>query len=583
MVFRLLGPPSNSTRWRRYGTAALAGLLLAMAYPKWNLSVLAWVAPAILLATGMGRPGGKAFRCGYVGGFVFHLTGLYWLCKIPVPVAPIVGWVALSAYLALYQGVWVWLSLRLYDRVFAPSTSGTFWERFLSNRWPRQLGWYLTCAALWVAGEMVQARLFSGFPWNLLGVSQYSLVPLIQISSITGVYGISFLVVWLSVAMLSAAAMVVMRPSRSRDWMIEIMPPLFAIALVTAYGMRQVFYAPTEERAGLRATLIQPSVPQTVIWDADQSEARFQDLLALTRRALTNETDLLIWPEGATPGLFRYETNISSVILGLVREYGVHLVFNSEDIRWDDPPTDGSDPTYRNFNASFLLDPNGRLLSLYYKRKLVVFGEYVPLARLLPFLRDFTSVHGDFSPGLKAADYYLPTYDMHATVLICFEDTFANLTRDTLRELSARDAGGRAPPGRKVDFLINLTNDGWFGDSAAQWQHAANAVFRAVENHIPMVRCANNGLTCVVDEWGRMHHTYLPGTRDIYGTGFKNVIIPFRHGGPERTTFYQRWGDLFGWGCVAWGLLLGIWAVIGPRRRHGWPPTPNRWADALGP
>ena len=534
--------------------AAFAGLLLALAFPKWNLSVLGWVAPGILLATGMGRRGGTAFRCGFVGGLVFHLVSLSWLCHIPVPFAPYLGWTALSAFLALYQGFWVWFCMKMYDTVFAPNVSGTFWEKFLSNQWPRQLAWYLSCAALWVACEMVQARFLSGFPWGFLGVSQHGMVPIIQVSAVTGVYGISFLMIWLSVAMMSAASMVILRPSRSRDWMIEIMPPLFAIVLVTAHGMRQIFYAPSD-RPGIKATLIQPSIPQTTIWDAKKSDERFQDLLRLTRQALTHDTDLLIWPEGATPGLFRYETNISSHIIKLAREYKVHLVFGAEDIRWDEPPPDGGDPTYRYFNASFLINPEGKLINAYYKRKLVIFGEYVPLARYLPFLRDFTSVHGDFSPGLVPANFHMPELDVHAAILICFEDVFATVTRGSIT--------------KDTDFMINLTNNGWFGDSAAQWQHAANAVFRAVENRVPLVRCTNNGLTCLVDEWGRVTHAYFPGTKDIYGVGVKHMVIPSRIGGSEASTFYQRHGDVFGWACVILTVLLLGWCLVGhPYRRY---------------
>jgi apolipoprotein N-acyltransferase len=127
------------------------------------------------------------------------------------------------------------------------------------------------------------------------------------------------------------------------------------------------------------------------------------------------------------------------------------------------------------------------------------------------------------------------------SVLICFEDTFPHFVREYVED--------------DTDFLLNLTNNGWFGESAAQWQHAANAVFRAVENGLPLVRCANNGLTCVVDGQGRMQEVFFPGTRDIYGPGFKVAQVPLRTGAARRTTMYRRYGDWFGWSCVALGAL----------------------------
>jgi apolipoprotein N-acyltransferase len=139
-------------------------------------------------------------------------------------------------------------------------------------------------------------------------------------------------------------------------------------------------------------------------------------------------------------------------------------------------------------------------------------------------------------------------------VLICFEDIFPHHTREYVDE--------------DTDFLLNLTNNGWFGEGAAQWQHAANAVFRAVENGVPLVRCTNNGLTCWVDERGRMYDIYFPGTGDIYGVGFKLVKVPLLGGRKREATFYRRHGDLFGWSCVAWAILAAGWTW---RRRSEMP------------
>jgi len=197
------------------------------------------------------------------------------------------------------------------------------------------------------------------------------------------------------------------------------------------------------------------------------------------------------------------------------------------------------DPDY--FNSSFLISPEGGVMAGYRKRKLVMFGEYVPLSRWLPFLKDFTGVHGDFTPGKGPVPFELADLRVETSVLICFEDIFPHVVRAYVES--------------DTDFLLNLTNNGWFGESAAQWQHAAGAVFRAVENGLPLVRCSNNGLTCWVDARGRMHNVFFESSKDVYQAGTKIVHVPLLAGKQRSPTFYTRHGDLFGWGCVGLGAV----------------------------
>ncbi len=181
----------------RYLAAIGAGLLLASAFTKPAIAGSAWVAPALMLGCAFGKNGGDSFRIGCVAGLSFWLASLYWLLHMPVAGYPILGWAALSAYLAVYPGVWVWL---LAGKI----GEGDWARRNLSS---------LIGAAIWVALEMIRARLFGGFPWNFLGASQYQMVPLIQIASVTGVYGVSFLVVWVSLSLYSAVRMIFYRPA----------------------------------------------------------------------------------------------------------------------------------------------------------------------------------------------------------------------------------------------------------------------------------------------------------------------------------------------------------------------------------
>ena len=262
----------------------LAGLLLAAAFPKFGIAGFAWVAPALLLFAAHGKNSGDAFRAGYVGGISFWLASLYWLLLIPVAGYPILGWIALSAFVAIYFGIWTWLLA----------------GKIGSGNWAQRNLWSLAGAAAWVALEMIRARFLGGFPWNLLGTSQYQLTPLIQIASVTGVYGISFLVVWASLSLFSAGRMIFAKPNSRFAWQPEIFLPLFVVAGLFAFGEMKLL-GKIPAASTLRVTMIQPSVPQNLIWDENENSNRFQQLLALTENALTNETDLLIWPEAAVP------------------------------------------------------------------------------------------------------------------------------------------------------------------------------------------------------------------------------------------------------------------------------------------
>ena len=478
---------SSSFFRSRYPLAVVAGLLLASSFPGVGVAGLAWIAPGLMIASAMGKRGAERFRIGYVAGLTHYLAMLHWLLFIPyrwhgIPFGPAAGWLALSGFLALFPGFWVWL-MSPAEGSFNPPTPapghGSDARNPLTKSWAQRSLWALAGAAVWVALEMILARIFGGFPWDLLGVSQYQLVPLIQIASVTGVYGVSFLVVWMSLSMLLAGFSVIQRPNARSAWLSELFVPMLAVALCFNLGFREARREPPSDRT-LRLTLIQPSIPQTVIWDPNSGAARFRDLIRLSEQVLTNQTDLLIWPEAAIPQLLRWDKDTSDAISGLASRHRVWMIVGSDDAEPRHNPRNPNDADY--FNSCFLIGPDGKLVERYVKRNLVIFGEYVPLARWLPFLEWVTPVQGGFTPGTNSVPFRLGNLEVETRVLICYEDVFPQLARN--------DASDR------TDFLVNLTNDGWFGEGAAQWQHAVTAVFRSVETHLPLVRCSNNGLTC---------------------------------------------------------------------------------------
>jgi apolipoprotein N-acyltransferase len=428
----------------------------------------------------------------------------------------------------------------------------------LARSWAQRTLWAISGAALWVALEMLVARLFTGFPWNLLASSQYRMVPLIQLASVTGVYGISFLLVWTSLSLLSAGLMIVLRPTLRSIWIGEIILPLVTVALVFNFGFRQLA-GDTPSNRTLKVTLVQPSIPQTLIWDTSRDLERFREFIRLSEQALTNHPDLLVWPESAVPSYACWDTNIYPAITNLVRQHHVWLILGSDDLVL--PVHAAADGKYEYYNASFLVTPGGEFLSRYVKRNLVVFGEYVPLVRWLPFVKWFTPIEGGFTPGTGTVPFVLANLDVKTATLICFEDMFPFLAREDAED--------------DTDFLVNLTNNGWFGESAAQWQHAAGAVFRTVENGLPLVRCSNNGLTGWVDAHGRLRQVFRDDRGTIYGPGFMTAEIPLLARGEKRSpTYYHRHGDLFGWMCVG---VAGIMVV----RRCAAGRHPNRAARPI--
>jgi apolipoprotein N-acyltransferase len=528
----------------RYLLACLAGALLTASFPTAGIAGLAWVAPGLMVAAAFGKTRSQAFRIGYVAGLAHYLTLLYWLLLIPyrwhgIPLGPAAGWLALSTFLALFPATWVWFVAPahgrsgLADASEQPERSAGLQPGPLPSSWLRRTVWALSGAAIWVALEMLVTRIFGGFPWALLGVSQYSMVPLIQLASLAGVYGISFIVAWLSLSVVSAALSLIRRPTARSAWLAEVFLPLLAVAVLFNLGLRQLRQEPTSSRT-LKITLIQPSVPQTVIWDPDQGAVRFRDVLQLTEQALTNQTDLLIWPESAIPTPLRFDPEVGGALTNLALQHGVWMIVGADDA----DPAPGATNLHgaKWFNSSFLISPRGELVQSYRKRNLVMFGEYIPLQHALPFLGWFTPVDTGFTPGEGAVPFELKELGCQTAVMICFEDIFPQI--------------GRSDVGQGTDFLVNITNDGWFGQGAAQWQQAASAVFRTVENRVPLVRCTNNGLTCWVDAFGRMQDVLRDSHGSVYGAGFLTIDLPVP-AEESRMTFYNRHGDWFGWGCVA--------------------------------
>jgi len=510
----------------RWLLAAMVGLALALAFPEPRWLALAWLVPGAWLAVVAGEQRWRLFGLAFVAAVVFRLVSLRFLLNMPHTAGAISGWLALSFYSALYPVAWAWLC------------GGWLRDGLTKLQWPwfRRLGFGLYAAAAWVGLEMLQARVLGGYPWNFLGVSQFENLPLIQIASVAGVYGVSFFVVWVSVSLLFAVLQIRRSPANPWSWTADVALPLLALGLVFGWGFFRVAKVPPQANK-LAVALVQPSIPQQLIWQSGTGDERLAKVLELSRLALASKPDLLIWPEACVP----ISPERWPEVFDMVNSSSVTLLFGADDI-------ERGAGEVRYFNSAVFLTPDGLQLPSYRKRRLVMFGEYIPFEKALPFMKYLSPIGGSFSAGTEPVQFTLPEGEHTIAPLICFEDSFPH--------------GGREHVSPETDLLVNLTNDGWFGTGPEQWQHAANAVFRAVENGVPLVRCANNGLTCWIGPLGQVQQFYGQESGDIYGAGF--VSFEVRLGQPLGRTVYNRYGDVFGWACF--GLVL---LVTGVRAKRG--------------
>ena len=487
--------------------------------------VLAWVVLLPLHRVLIDTTERQAFRRGWLAGFFAFVGTMYWVViamhlygKVPLPVS-FALMVLLAAYLGLYFGAYAW---------------GFVW---LERRWPA-MAWVLA-PCWWVSLEFVRTYALSGLPWGLLGYSQFQWLPLIQIANITGVYGVSFLIVLVNVSVFFLLRwMVAVRGEAGkreggvatgpdglpRPW-VPLVVAAAAVLVVWLYGMSQLTFPPSPT---LTVGIVQANIDQALKWDEAyrlETLARYDRLT----KTVSPDADVILWPEAATPFLFAREVGYQSLVAETVRDAQVPLVFGS--------PALGRHADGRTalLNSAYVLSPDGHVTGRYDKQHLVPFGEYIPLKSVLFFLDKLVEGIGDFQPGPGPTLLSIPheAGQVPFGVAICYEVIFPDL----VRRLAATGAS----------FLVTLTNDAWFGSTVAPSQHFAMVVFRAVEHRLAFARAANTGISGVIDPTGRiLAATPLFAERTLTRT------IPL--GAP--TTFYTRFGDVFAWTCVILSLFL---------------------------
>jgi apolipoprotein N-acyltransferase len=456
----------------------------------------------------------RAFFLGLIAGVVYFTGTIYWVTgvmavygNLEFGVAVLVN-AALIAYMALYPALFAIVVRRLVARLG-----------------PRAL---LASPLVWVTTELGRTYLFTGFPWVLLGYSQVTVLPVAQLASVFGVYGLSALVAGVG----AAAALVVIGTEPKR--FVPLAIALGGVLLVSGWGgVRLNASSLTAGGETMRVGILQGNVDQAEKWDPARANAIFSDYLQKTEAAIAGGAQLVVWPEASTPFAFEDDVQATEQVRTIVRRSGVPLLLGSNQIAQGSPT--------RYYNAAFLTRADGGTAGVYRKMHLVPFGEYVPLKSLFFFAAPLVEEVGDFSPGETGV--LLPLDGHPVSTAICYEIVYPALVRAFAR-------GGS-------ELLITITNDAWFGRTSAPFQHFEQSSMRAIENGRYLVRAANTGISGVVDPYGRV----LAATR-IFEPAV--MVEPVRL--IQAQTIYTRIGDVFAYASVIATLAL-LALARAPRHR----------------
>lgn len=506
-----------SRRWRILFSFA-SGVLLALAFPNFNLPSLAWVAVAVLIFASLEGPLGEAALRGLLFGVAFYLFSTPWIYTVMHQYGPLPPWEA-AGVMALMI-----LAASPYFVAF------TFFVTLIARHNTKLA--ILASPFLWVALELARSRMPDiAFPWNLLGYAAAGNLALVQLTSVTGIFGLSFVVAAYNAVVVWLIGCLIDWLPRPRGQTISHLPGVVLAgftALLLAVALIGPRFVP-RALASQVAHLVQTDLPQSMEYPANWDALHAGDMSELDRVSIAagqKDHGLVVWPEVPAP-LSLSQPDFARRAQEIARNAESDFLFGV--IGWG-PGADGRLAAY---NSAALLDPQGRKEFQYDKIHLVPFSEYVPWRDFFWFAKNLTGLAGDFRSGTRYAVGNLP--GGRFGVFICYEAVFPNEIRRFVLD--------------GANLLINISNDGWFGRSSAPAQHLQMARVRAVEHRRWLLRDTNNGYTASVDPYGRIVASLPVDVR-----GELDAPYAFR----SDITFYTRWGDWLPEICaiVSLGLLL---------------------------
>lgn len=477
--------------------ALSCGIITVLSFPKFNLSFFCWISLIPLLFIILEKSPKQSFLLGLLAGFSFYATLIYWIPSVP----------------SHYGGISVGLSFIIYI-IFALFLA-LFWAFFsflssiINKFYPKLV--FLVIPFLWVSFEYILTHFLTGFPWGLLGYTQTKNIFFIQLASITGVYGLSFILVFFQ------SMFVFSMKFRKKSPFLLALTLILIIHIIGYINLKNI----EPSRKSFSASVIQGNVSSDIYWDKisyDKIFSIFKQHLDLSRQGYTQGAQLIIWPEFSVPLCFSCPYGIyqefQKSLLGFVKNTGCTLVLGTNEIK-------ETQTNVSYYNTALCLSPN-LSMTHYYKMHLVPFGEYTPYKKIFSFIEKMTHAIGDVTPG---NEYTLHEFNgMKFGSPICYEIIFPDLVRKFTK--------------KGANFLVTITNDGWYGKTSAPYQHFSIAVMRAVENRRFLLRAATTGISGIIDPYGRILSKSSLETKDI----LIDVITPL-----NGLTFYSRYGDVLPW------------------------------------
>ena len=508
-------------KYRSQLLSTLSGLLLTVTFPRFDLEIIAWGALVPLFFAIQGTSLGKAAFFGFITGIIFYFFGLHWVINtmvnygnIPVLLGYLILFL-LVIYLAFYVSIFCTLCIKL-------SGGRPIYFAFLAP-------------FIWTALEYIRSTpLEYGFSWLGLGYSQYKSLAVIQIAEIAGVYGVSAMIVGVNSTLhfIINAKFKIGSVDSSYNKNLGIRlggVTVMLLILCLGFGFHSLNQYESSGGEPIKVSLIQGNIAQEIKWDHKFHSRVIQTYKRLTLQGAKFQPDLMVWPEAATPYFFGVDKKETKALKSLMAKIGSPLLLGSPYYKQNE-----SGKTL--FNSAYLLGSNGETKNRYDKIHLVPFGEFVPMPKVLFFVEKMVHGIGSFGRGNHETIFHLG--DVPFGVSICYEIIFPDLVRRPI------NSGAR--------FLVNITNDAWFGNSAASYQHFSMAALRAVENRVPIVRAANTGISGIVDATGKMHEQ-----TKLFQEAIVNATIIPSSGKP---TIYSQYGDWFCWlsllVCVVAGVLI---------------------------
>lgn len=491
-------------RFALYLPAIISGILLGLSFPKADLSFLAWFSIVPLLVFLHDKDKKESFIAGFITGVFYFFITIYWIYHSinhygSIHFVPSILLVfLLSCYLSLYVAVFSLLYSYQIKRTTIPSM--------------------VIAPFFWVTLEYIRSFLLTGFPWSSIGYSQYSFSTLIQVSDLIGVYGISFLVISINGAITDA---LLYKKRKTERPLMQVYPTFVSLSVICLIFISVFIYGIVKinskiEGQRIKVAVIQGNIEQDKKWDHNFQSYVMNVYKSLTLDSLKYSPDMIIWPETALPFYFDYDKQLTDDLIGFQGQTNSYLLLGSMMIK---PDRDNKKKVIYT-NSAILFDKNAKISYIYDKIHLVPFGEYVPLRKVLFFINKLTYGIGDYTPGdihLKA----ITPFGSFGTV-ICYEIIFPDL----VRKFFVKDG---------ANFLVNITNDAWFGTTSGPYQHFNMAIFRAIENRKPVVRVANTGISGYIDSKGK-----VVSSTEL----FKQTFAVYEIETNKTTTFYTKNGDL---------------------------------------